>query len=531
MTLRFFTISLVVLFSIFLYGGSIYPGSHPTAVVHITKEGFVPSYIRIPVGGDIDWINKDTNPHWPASDFHPTHGQYPSKEKGCLGSALDACRTLDKGEYYSFIFDEKGEWGIHDHLHPGMTMTVEVVDNMLIASIFSYVESAFSFNTSSRLPSPEEFLNLDFNKQLEIIKKISTKNPREAWIYVKEAYTKEGQVIAASSVDTSFIDYPHILSHIVGNTAYKQYGMEAFSFCDSTFSYGCLHGTAEQSLLEMGVGAIHECIKAGRVFECSHGMGHGLLVWSQYDIYKALKNCDILPEDRLGCYDGVFMEYKWSAPKTELAEDGLFKFCDSFIDSKYFESCVVYQPQIFMSEFGWSFERVVEECINSLNEKIRGMCGNMLGVTTAHIAEGDPRKVEQHCSLLEGIDQSFCMIGAARAILHQRYYNWKDTVPVIMASQEPLKIAFFYNTDEFERASEEKWVIEHTLMSLIYEIVDFRESKRLYKTDTVYLKNKDKKDAALVFARFEDFVFIEHLEEDELSTEADIIAVFAGVHD
>lgn len=55
----------------------------------------MPSYIQVPTGAKITWVSKDTISHWPASDFHPTHGRYPSKEKGCIGSALDACRGVE----------------------------------------------------------------------------------------------------------------------------------------------------------------------------------------------------------------------------------------------------------------------------------------------------------------------------------------------------------------------------------------------------------------------------------------------------
>jgi len=529
----FSIIFILVLFNLalFLYAGSIYFGNHADIVVHITDEGFIPDSIQIPVGGTIRWINKGTSSYWPASDFHPTHRQYPSKEVGCLGSALDACRGINNDEQYSFAFNQKGRWGIHDHLYPGMTMTVEVVDNILTARIFSYIKNIFSFNEFTRLPSVEEFSALDFNKQLEIVKKISSEDPQKAWIYVKGAYIKDGQVLGRNEADSSFIDYPHIFGHIVGNEAYKSYGIEGFSLCDGTFAYGCDHGVGEQALRELGIDAVQKCVKAGLILKCAHGLGHGLVAWSQYDTQKALKGCDdlsILAESLAEeCYDGVFMEYMWSGPKDKIAENSRLEFCEN---SGHSRLCARYQTFFFIVDFDWSFERAAEECMNALNEEMRTVCGDALGFTAAHLAHGDSSKIEQYCSSIKGVDQQVCILTAAKELIHQQYYNWENTVNTLMASQESLTIAFYYNASELNRAAEIRWGIENDAL-VPYKALELKESKSLYKTDTIYLVDKDKTDAALAFAMLYGFAFSEYLEDDESLTEADVILGVASVRE
>lgn len=93
--------------------------------INITSEGFEPNVISIEQGKTVTFVNKDTQKHWPASDVHPTHKDYPEKG-GCIGSAFDACKGLPQGENYSFTFEKKGEWTYHDHLNPSMKGTIIV---------------------------------------------------------------------------------------------------------------------------------------------------------------------------------------------------------------------------------------------------------------------------------------------------------------------------------------------------------------------------------------------------------------------
>ena len=95
-----------------------------THVIEMTSSGFAPSMLTVSKGDTVNWINRDTEKHWPASAVHPTHTVYPGSDiKKCFEagtdktSIFDACRGLDPGESYSFTFNEIGTWGYHDHLN------------------------------------------------------------------------------------------------------------------------------------------------------------------------------------------------------------------------------------------------------------------------------------------------------------------------------------------------------------------------------------------------------------------------------
>jgi plastocyanin len=106
------------------------PTPTPTAttsevIIKITANGFEPKEVEISKGTKVTWINEQPNPSWPASDVHPTHEVYPgSSIKKCgtpeQDKIFDACRGLNQGESWSFVFNEVGEWYYHDHLNPSL---------------------------------------------------------------------------------------------------------------------------------------------------------------------------------------------------------------------------------------------------------------------------------------------------------------------------------------------------------------------------------------------------------------------------
>ena len=100
-------------------------------VVEITSLGFSPSILTINAGDQVTFVNKDSKPHWPATDIHPTHPVYPNSNIEKCGTSeekdmFDACKGLNLGESYSFTFNDKGSWKYHDHLSARIKGTIVV---------------------------------------------------------------------------------------------------------------------------------------------------------------------------------------------------------------------------------------------------------------------------------------------------------------------------------------------------------------------------------------------------------------------
>ncbi|MBI2547070.1 MAG: hypothetical protein HYW23_01340 [Candidatus Aenigmarchaeota archaeon] len=113
-----------------LQGQVVSPSEQPPALptvhtIDITSSGFSPSTLTIKSGDMVTFTNRDTAPHWPASNNHPTHNLYPEKG-GCVGSKFDACQNIAPGNKFEFTFTYVGNWCYHDHLNPSLTGCINV---------------------------------------------------------------------------------------------------------------------------------------------------------------------------------------------------------------------------------------------------------------------------------------------------------------------------------------------------------------------------------------------------------------------
>lgn len=99
--------------------------------IAVDETGFAVKSLTIAAGTTVTFVNNGQGLHWPASDVHPVHAEYPGSNISKCGTAeassiFDACHGLATGEKYSFTFNEVGTWGFHDHLAPAHTGTIIV---------------------------------------------------------------------------------------------------------------------------------------------------------------------------------------------------------------------------------------------------------------------------------------------------------------------------------------------------------------------------------------------------------------------
>jgi plastocyanin len=91
-----------------------------------TNSGYLPKEVFIHQGGRVTFHNETSQGMWPASAMHPTHTVYPGSNitkcfSGEQEGIFDSCGEIAPGESWSFIFNEAGTWGYHDHRHPAST--------------------------------------------------------------------------------------------------------------------------------------------------------------------------------------------------------------------------------------------------------------------------------------------------------------------------------------------------------------------------------------------------------------------------
>ena len=107
-------------------------GGDAVAVIVYRDRVYVPDRVEISVGDTVVFVN-DSSVFWPASNLHPTHREYPGSNITKCGTPervnlFDACEAMGPGAEYSFIFNEVGEWGYHDHINPQVQGVVVVLE-------------------------------------------------------------------------------------------------------------------------------------------------------------------------------------------------------------------------------------------------------------------------------------------------------------------------------------------------------------------------------------------------------------------
>jgi len=96
-------------------------------IVNFTEDGFEPKQVAVQLGEKVKFVNTTDDLMWVASLPHDTHAHYGGAgfPEHCHagGPVFDQCAPSDT---YIFTFEQKGEWGFHNHLAAEHVGTVVV---------------------------------------------------------------------------------------------------------------------------------------------------------------------------------------------------------------------------------------------------------------------------------------------------------------------------------------------------------------------------------------------------------------------
>jgi hypothetical protein len=249
----------------------------------------------------------------------------------------------------------------------------------------------------------------------------------------------------------------HVFAHHVGIEAYRmsQSVAEVFSGCTESFSSGCYHGViqayfqAQAAVDSASIGALCEPYKSGEqsqwiLFQCVHGMGHGLTMHYDHHLPKALEGCDLLADnwDRQSCYGGAFMENVVAAttphhPATVLASgegaeahggpsgDGgsAWKPLDptdplypcSVLASRYRYQCYLMQTSVMLYLNGNDVPAASRSC-DLAPPRMRPTCHQSLGRDITARTR-DPKEAESQCRAGSEPHRGHCYIGVVKAFV------------------------------------------------------------------------------------------------------------------
>ena len=151
----------------------------------------------------------------------------------------------------------------------------------------------------------------------------------------------------------------------------------AFSLSGHECHSGGYHGATEAFFRDQGTSRMAEnvaliCSNELNSFfchQCVHGIGHGLMTWTSYELNDALEICKELSEgvDQRSCYSGIFMENVVGGLSGSmghfpeyLSDDPHFS-CNA-VDAEYVTACYFYQSSRMLQVFGGDFEKVANAC-------------------------------------------------------------------------------------------------------------------------------------------------------------------------
>ncbi|HET9385454.1 MAG TPA: hypothetical protein VFO67_09920, partial [Gemmatimonadales bacterium] len=146
---------------------------------------------------------------------------------------------------------------------------------------------------------------------------------------LSERLNKQGLADAVATLDQltasdpDVAEHAHEFAHGIGIEAYGKSSniVSTFETCGDGYSSGCRHGVIQayfesrHQVTQPEVEGLCQPFKGSAqsrwvLFQCVHGMGHGLTMFYGHDLPRALTDCDLLADgwDRESCYGGAFME-------------------------------------------------------------------------------------------------------------------------------------------------------------------------------------------------------------------------------
>ncbi len=287
--------------------------------VVLAKDGYKPTQIKIRKGDLIKFTTTENSAFWPASDPHPEHTQY---------SYFDPKKATKNTDSWEVRLYRPGLWAYHDHLNPGKTGVIKVLETNPLFIIFEKVDYFYKHYLQKH--------DLNFIQQIsEGCRKI---DKEDQLVYVTcwtDLYTRlikdlgVSQVIhlisIASESDMLTTDECHRIVSQIGVEAYWQYISgnkfeidQEYAVCDKGFFHHFMseHVSHGQDF----IGSAHFCeslrknLDEAAIEQCYLGAGDGLAFYywgilgnDVENIAKeSLKKCDEMNTYQRQCVRGVY---------------------------------------------------------------------------------------------------------------------------------------------------------------------------------------------------------------------------------
>ena len=226
----------------------------------------------------------------------------------------------------------------------------------------------------------------------------------------------------------------HRIAHTIGAASLQHYDgnvgkalAEGNGICASGYYHGLLEwklaGVAKDEVAKVARSVCDQTKSTSSSFvyyQCVHGLGHGVMLYTRYDLPGALRLCHGLRTDfdRVSCTGGVFMENQQSSygiTSPWLRKDDLLYPCGivSQSDKTY---CYLLVTSQILPRVGWDWRKTADWCRRSEKGFVR-LCFQSYGRDASGNSRQDPAKARELCANA-GSGEAECIFGAVRDILN-----------------------------------------------------------------------------------------------------------------
>jgi mono/diheme cytochrome c family protein len=276
----------------------------------------------------------------------------------------------------------------------------------------------------------------------------------------------------------------HPIAHKIGAGGLLHYEGsvgKAFAAGNATCGAGFYHGLLQWKLAgvsadQVGSVARTACnepeikVNAFNYYQCDHGLGHGLMLYTAYDLPKALDYCHELQTefDQVSCSGGVFMENQSSSfgLRTKwLSKKNLLYPCNSkLVERRDKLYCYLLVTSHILPNVNGDWKKMADWCRRS-ERGWADICFQSYGRDVAGNAGRDPQGMKSLCAQA-GSGEKDCIFGAIRDVMNNNPQdpNGKAFCEVVKSGFR--QYCFFgmgtilgtqQNTPETKRAACERW--------------------------------------------------------------------------
>ena len=217
--------------------------------------------------------------------------------------------------------------------------------------------------------------------------------------------------------------YCHSYAHEIGHMAFNKYGFaDALTYIDDLCGSGYAHGVIEEYFVkidDLGNAVTNACTVGSNAMSlesCYHGVGHGLMFYTNNDIPKSLSYCDWYTDTiaRARCSEGVFMENfnsdeRFHKSKYLKSNDPLYPCQEQ--TQFYKDSCYFYAPDYYLILHDRDYKGAIELC-KKAEAGFDSICIKGVGSRAMKYNIAKPKFVEAVCMNAKGAyNISFCIDG------------------------------------------------------------------------------------------------------------------------